>query len=290
MPYCHFVSRLAVLALLASPAAAQTRSPSLWERTGTLPIDEASGVAVSRAHPGILWVHNDSGDRPRVFAVRLDGSLVATFDVRGARAVDWEDLALGPCPWNVTRTCLIIGDIGDNREQRTRVVLYFVEEPDPTVPGDSARVVGPARAVRVRYADGAHDAEALTVDPAGNVSIVTKGRAGPILRYSIARGALGSDSLVVAARDTMDIVPQRMLGRWVTGAAIRPDGQRAVVRTYSEIFLYRIEGDRWIPDGASCFIGIREPQGEAIDFIGDTTFVMISERASGEPMIHRLEC
>jgi len=281
---------LAVLAFGITPVAAQSRIPTLWERVGTLPIDEASGVAVSRAFPGILWVHNDSGDEPRFFAVRLDGSLVATYDVRGARAVDWEDMAIGPCPWDVTRTCLVLGDIGDNGEERTRVILYFVEEPDPTVPGDSARAVGPARAVRVRYADRPHDAEALTVDPEGNLSIVTKGRTGPIVRYPIPRDALLADSLVAAPRDTLALVPQRMLGRWVTAAAIRRDGLAAVIKTYTEVFIYRIESERWIPDGPACFLGAREPQGEAVDYLDDTTLVLVSERSSGEPAIHRARC
>ena len=286
----RLVTILAVLALIPTPLAAQTRSPTLWERVGTLPIDEASGVAVSRAFPGILWVHNDSGDESRVYAVRVDGALVATFDVQGARARDWEDMALGPCPWDLRRSCLIIGDIGDNAEDRTRVVLYFVEEPDPTLPGDSARSVGPARAVRVRYADRPHDAEGLAVDPAGNVHIVTKGRTGPILRYAISREALLADSLVAVPRDTLAIVPQRMLFRWVTAAAIRPDGLAAVVKTYTEIYLYRIEGGRWVLDGPACYVGPREPQGEAIDFIDDTTFILLSERSSGEPTMFRARC
>src|SRR2546425_6370951 len=31
---------------------------------------ESSGVAVSRAYPGVLWTHNDSGDRPYLYTTR----------------------------------------------------------------------------------------------------------------------------------------------------------------------------------------------------------------------------
>ena len=275
---------------LTAPGAAQSRIPSHWERVGTLPIDEASGIATSRQYPGIFWVHNDSGDLPRVFAVRQTGDLVATFDIQGARAVDWEDLSLGPCPWDLTRTCLILGDIGDNSETRTRVILYFVEEPDPTTPGDSVRTIGPARSIRVRYDDRPHDAEGLAVDPQGNVSIVTKGRTGPILRYVLTRAELMADSAVAVPRDTLAMVPQRMLGRWVTAASVHPDGRRAVVKTYTEIFYFRIEAGRWIPDGQPCFIGPREAQGEAIDFLADELLILASERAGGEPTIHLTRC
>lgn len=276
--------------MLAAPLAAQERVPSEWTRLGVLPIEEASGVAVSRQHPGILWVHNDSGDEPRLYAVRHDGTLVATYQVLGARAVDWEDIALGPCPWNLARTCLAIGDIGDNGEERTRVILYFVEEPDPATPGDSLRRVGPARSVRVRYADRPHDAEALLVAPSGDLSIVTKGRTGPIVRYPIPRTALLADSIVATPRDTLPIAPQRMLGRWVTAGTYSQDGGRVAIKTYAEIFLFRVESDRWVPDGPACFIGPREAQGEAIDFLDDSTMVVASERSTGIPAIHRVRC
>ena len=87
-------------------------------RTGTLHsprVTESSGVAASRAHPGVLWTHNDSGDDAYVYATDLAGADRGLVRIRGARAVDWEDIALGPCP---TRrgACLYIADTGDKRE------------------------------------------------------------------------------------------------------------------------------------------------------------------------------
>src|SRR5205085_11138386 len=37
---------------------------------------EASGVVESRARSGVLWVHNDSGDTARVFAITKAGATV----------------------------------------------------------------------------------------------------------------------------------------------------------------------------------------------------------------------
>src|SRR5437588_13008164 len=59
---------------------------------------ESSGVAVSRAHPGVLWTHNDSGDGPFLYATDLQGRDRGSLLVPGAHAVEWEDIALGPCP------------------------------------------------------------------------------------------------------------------------------------------------------------------------------------------------
>ena len=65
--------------------------------TGTVQTAEApelSGLVLSRSQPGVLWAHNDSGDRARVFALRPNGSVLADLDVPGAEAVDWEDIAI----------------------------------------------------------------------------------------------------------------------------------------------------------------------------------------------------
>src|SRR2546427_1152391 len=61
-------------------------------------LTESSGVVASRAHPGILWTHNDSGDGPYLYATDLHGTDRGVVKVTGARNVDWEDIARGPCP------------------------------------------------------------------------------------------------------------------------------------------------------------------------------------------------
>ena len=66
-------------------------------------VRESSGVAVSRAHRGVLWTHNDSGDDAYVYATDLAGTDRGVVRIRGARAVDWEDIALGPCPTGEAR-------------------------------------------------------------------------------------------------------------------------------------------------------------------------------------------
>jgi hypothetical protein len=40
------------------------------------PLNELSGIARSRAYPGVWWVHNDSGDEPRLFAIDAEGRVV----------------------------------------------------------------------------------------------------------------------------------------------------------------------------------------------------------------------
>ena len=287
----------AALGCVAGEAASQglPRPPADLVRIGTVGrsagLGEVSGVAVSRRHRDILWMHNDSGDRPVIAAVRPTGEVVARFDVRGARVVDWEDIALGPCPERRDRDCLFIGDVGDNAERRTRGIVYIVAEPDPwSVPGGRATVS--ARAVRIRYTDGAHDVEAVAVDPAGGLHLVTKGRTNPILRYRIPRDDLLRDSVAVEPAGPVAIAPAWMLGRWVTGAAMTPDGRLVVVRTYTELYFFdRSDDDTWTLRPPVCWLGVAEPQGEAVDFIDPTTVVLVSESTpTADGTILRVKC
>ena len=134
---------------------------------------EISGCAVSRQTPGgarVVWLHNDSGDSARVFAVdAATGRVRATYAVTGAAAQDWEDIA-------IASGNLYVGDIGDNAAARESVVVYRVPEPKLSVRvATAAQATAAAVALRMRYPDGSHNAEALLVHPTtGDAYVVTK--------------------------------------------------------------------------------------------------------------------
>jgi hypothetical protein len=102
--------------------------------------------------------------------------------------------------------------------------------------------------------------------------------------------------IVQAARvQTLGIHPARAAGRWVTGAAIQPDGRVVAIRTYGEIYLFSTGvGGRLTPARERpCNIrDLDEPGGgEAIDFLDDGALVLTSEglrRRRGT--IHRVVC
>lgn len=287
-PHCRLAVLVVGLAAVADRSAAQEFTTPLELRrvaTWASPrLRESSGVAVSRTHRGLLWTHNDSGDGPNLYLADTAGTLRAVFEVRGARAVDWEGLTLGPCVparWS-GRTCLYIADTGDNEERRTRVALYAVPEPEPLPPDGTPGITEIAQRLRLRYADRPRDAEALAALPDGSLALVTKGRTGPVLRFTIPAGAWDADEFVLDGPDTLPINPQMALGRWVTDATMHPDGQHVVVRTYTELYRFRI-GDRWAAAGPPCRLGLVEPQGEGVGFLDAEWMVLTSERAGGIP-------
>src|SRR3954447_5690133 len=90
-------------------------------------IREASGIVQSRRHPGIFWVHNDSGNPPALFAVTREGRLVREYAV-AAPNVDWEDIAIDDAGH------LYLGEIGNNGGRLPLRAIYQVDEPDPRAP------------------------------------------------------------------------------------------------------------------------------------------------------------
>jgi hypothetical protein len=274
-------------------------------QTGTFAsprVRESSGVAVSRAHPAVIWTHNDSGDGPYLYATDLRGRDLGFLLVPGADAVDWEDMAIGPCPRpsrpRRTGSCVYLADTGDNQEQRSSVTVYAVAEPDPpTGPGDTLRTTAAPAVLRLRYPDGAHDVEAIYVSPHDSaLYLVSKGRTGEIRVYRVTRAQWAEQGVATAAFvQTLDIRPNGEAGRLVTSAAIRPDGRLVAIRTYTEIYLLiaGAEGRLSPARERPCDIAGLEVQGEAIDFRDDSTMVLTSEAGVGAGRvgtIHTVVC
>ena len=283
----------ALLVLQAGTLTGEFQSPR---------VVESSGVAVSRAHPGILWTHNDSGDGPYLYATDVQGRDLGALLVPGAGAIDWEDMALGPCPTHAGGgTCVYLADTGDNLEARPFVSVYAVAEPEPpTGPADTSRTTAAPATLKVVYPDGPHDVEAVYVSPRDTaLYLVTKGRSGAIRLYRVdrARWAAGQTGFVVATLvQALPITPNREAGRWVTGASISTDGGLVAVRTYTEIYLFTPRaGGQLVPArdaGRPCDIaGLEAGGGEAIDFLTDSTLVLTTEamgRRAGT--IHTVTC
>ena len=294
-------------ALAAGLRGGKSAAPRMLEVTGAVPdeLKESSGLAVSRTQPGVIWSHNDSGDGPNLYAIDISGKLLAMFRVTGATARDWEDIAAGPCPADAAApdasaapsSCLFIADTGDNDQVRPDVSIYVVPEPR-LGPGSSSTVA--ARTLRFRYPSGPTDAEALAVRPNGDLTIVSKGRSGTINFFSIpattvTKAIASGDVITATLAGNTGIQPDLRNGRLATAAAVSPDGMTLAVRTYYEVYFFKLvtrRGQtRWEDIGRSCALGDAEPQGEGIDYLDATTLLLSSERSRGRPgSIHRLQC
>ncbi len=204
------------------PALCAPLSGRVAGRIATPAVTELSGLVLSRSQPGVLWTHNDSGDRPRVFAVRPDGSLLADVTVIGAAALDWEDIA-------TSRGSVLLADIGDNLAQRKSVDVYRV--PEPRLGAAPVSATAPAFRRRLRYAAGPRDAEALLVDPSdGALVIVEKRFAG---RAGVYVATAGSSTLRRRGGLSLGV------GEAVTAGDVSGDGRTIALRTYDRAYVWK---------------------------------------------------
>lgn len=246
---------------------------------------EASGLAASKVHPGVFYAHNDSGDTARFFAIGPAGEDQGTFDVAGATAIDWEDMARGPCD-DPKKSCLYFGDIGDNGAARATYALYRVEEPPSLGAGPHTTT---AETFTFKYPDGPHDAEALLVHPDGRVFIVTKtARTSRLYAFPTPLDPRGTTTLsLVGDVEIPDLLPL------VTGGDIRPSGDGVLLRTYASVWFYPVPkgGDLGAALATSpvAVPAPSEPQGEAIAWTaaGDG-YRTLSEGAS--EVLHAVSC
>ncbi|HEU4451970.1 MAG TPA: hypothetical protein VFR81_02885, partial [Longimicrobium sp.] len=247
-------------------------------------VHEASGAAPSRAHQGIFWTHNDSGD-PVVYAIDADGGLAGRVTVAGARVADWEDVAVAPC---VGGDCLYIADIGDNQAARPSVTVYRVREP---APGDAA--TQPAEAIELRYPGGAQDAEAMFVLN-GAIHIVSKGETGPIALYRAPAGAgPGQPAQLERVRELATDEQKR--SQRITGASASPDGRWIAIRTLKSASFYPAAEFVGASGGTAREMdlsGLGEAQGEGIGFASSSAVILTSEggKKKDPATFARLQC
>ena len=259
-------------------------------------IDESSGIVASRTTPGTYWTHNDSGDGPFIYALDDRGHSRGVWRVTGATADDWEDIAAGPGPTAGTNY-LYIGDIGDNGSDRKQIIVYRV--PEPLITGaeearkkSNAQATEPAEALRFRYPDGPHDAEALLVHPVnGKIYIITKIEFGNPRVYE-ADPARSSAEIITLTRVGELNVPT-VFGGMITGGDISPDGLRVALCDYVQGYEIALpdsgtEFDRiWKQPLIPIALGQRE-QGEAIGYRLDGKALIATSEGKHSPLIQVL--
>lgn len=273
-------------ALAAPPAELQALVTD--ERMG-----EISGMAASRRHPDILWVHNDGDNPPELYAMDTTGRHRATLRLDGVANVDWEDMAAFELDG---RAYLLVADVGDNGGLRRELRLRIVEEPaelrDQSVP--------PAWSVRFRWPDGPRDCESVAVDAReGAVYLVSKKRVPPEL-FRVALRPDG-EGVQVATRIASlpgveqptpeDLRRNPVYGRYrsqITAADIAPDGSAFAVLNYRRVLLWPRHAKGWVkalsrPGQVVEFPWI--PQAEALGFSRDGKNLWLSSERLPAPLL-----
>jgi len=211
-------------------------------------IPEASGLAVSRRHKGVIWSHNDSGNQAVLFALDPSGMVLGRIPL-SIHMRDWEDISAGHCG---SGECLYLGDIGDNRFGRRQIQIYRVPEPNP---GDTSTET--PEVFTGTYDDGPQNAEAMFVI-GSDIFLITRDRTGRVYR--------SFPSFPNREELTFQRIAQLGL-EVVTDAEATPDEKSVVVRTSHEVLLYKTENllrGETVPYLRIPIDGLREAQGEGV--------------------------
>lgn len=257
---------------ITEPTPRQMGEPVTVGHLANPQITEASGLASSRLYPAVLWVINDGGNDPLLFAVGIDGADLGTFRVADADNYDWEALA----SFEMQDTAyLLIADVGDNWEQRKSCSLYVVEEPAITKIGlSNDTTVKIAWRIRFTYEEGPRDCEAVAVDTARRRVLLMSKRGRVPTLYELPLQPTEEDTITVARRLTT--VPHFT---WPTALDLSPDGRSAVVLTYNSAYLFfRRQNQNWEnafeqqPQGLR-FSKLRQQEAACFGFYGKTIYV-----------------
>lgn len=259
-------------------------------------LNEASGVATSHAHPGVLYVHNDSGGRPVIYITNTTGADLGELVLDGANNVDWEDVALGPC---ASGSCLYIGEIGDNsRINVAPYAVYRVAEPTTVSATKSVGSMSvPFERLALRYPnDEKHNAETMMVHPVtGDVYVVTKvdpGQKSSVYKATAPLTTSRPNDLVKLG--TLNVPDGFDLQ--ITAGDIDVCGTTVLIRSYTAMYQYTLDvGASFDSIFDNTFTRVPapawpsvEPQGEAVTWASGGGYYTVSEGA--QPMLHFVGC
>ena len=281
----HLFALCAVAASPSVTSAVETIGHAAYEA-----LDEISGI-VKSSYGDFYWVHNDSGDLARLFAVDADFNVlkppylrVSLDDWEGhaidnASHFDWEDIALAD-------GVLYIADVGNNGNARRDLGVYVVNEPHPlAVPRMKALKYLPVRYPdQNRYPgeDWHFDCEAVFVSD-GRLYFITKHRqSGRIDRMEAGAKLYRLDTAFTDRENVLTLTGRRDDVVAATGADISPDGTRLAVATYTALWLFDqpSRGDDWFSGKAWKLELERDiaKQLEAIAWEDDSTLRLVNEQ------------
>jgi hypothetical protein len=239
-------------------------------------INEASGIAASQSFPGYFWVHNDSGDKARLFLIDSLGNGRIEFEVTSTTNRDWEDIAIFKDPIT-NRSTIVVAEMGDNVAQHQEYSLLLIEEPK-ILPSKKNTSLTVTKKINFTYPDGPRDAEALMIDPYTNDIFIVSKREANVSLYRIAFPYKLEETMITEKVLTLPLT-------FITAGDISENGEEILIKNYDSIYYFSRKQNETVIQAMTktpiVIPYVREPQGEAICFGHDgKSFYTVSEKTS----------
>lgn len=294
LPYKRFLWPILIFALELA-AYAQNKGDDKNYVAGKLQSalnQETSGIAASTDHPGIYYIHNDSGDMSRFFAITTDGKLKAVFNYAtnqggnlGVR--DCEDIAVGPGP-ELKKSYVYIGDIGDNGSNSPYTAIYRIAEPQ--IPDDVNQTQNLTSAtLHLKYPDEPKDAETLMVDPLEKLLYIVTKRHSSVGVYTTPLNFKPGDTVTLVKRCELHFRGLQPF-KWIVSGDISKDGSQVILKSYSRVYYWKRQGNEpiWQTLQRKPLQPAYEQErlGEAVGFAANgRSYYTVSEGAN-QPIFH----
>ena len=197
-------------------------------------LGEASGLASSRIHPGILYTHEDYKDLNEFYAIDAEnGEILGDFVLVGATNRDYEDMSVGPGP-DEGASYVYVGDVGDNWEKRLDIKIYRVKESLLQIGAGVRQEITDFDTLTLTYHDGAaHNSEAFYFDPVDQLIYIVRKEGGKMWRTPTKWGP--GDATMTLVRD-IDIGSNP--NQIISGADMSPDGREVLLKYYGAVRYY----------------------------------------------------
>lgn len=253
----------------------EDRHSNIVGRLPTRDMDEISGIAASGINQNLYYVHNDSGDTSRFFAIYPSGKLRSTVYFTGDPkekkygVCDCEDIAVGPGPVK-GKSYVYMGDIGDNDADRKYLTVYRMEEQKEWANESTYHTT--AVPIHLKYPDGPKDAETLMVDPVEKLIYIVSKRHDTVGVYTTPLIYRPDDTVMLTKRSKL-FFPGIKPFKWITAGDISKDGQQVLLKSYNKVYYWKRDHNEpiWktVQKPWKIMPYEEEKQGEGIGFAPD---------------------
>ena len=189
---------------------------------------ESSGILKSKKYEGVYYIHDDSFEKARLYAINLSGHLINIFDIKNSTNIDWEDIGY-------INNQLFIADSGDNFNYRKNLQIYIFDEPNPYKDKNitikkTINFHFKEKTIFSPFFDRNYDCEA-SYSKDNKIYLLTKRRSD------------NNTTLYVIKKDVAKKISWFNIGGMVTAADYSKDDDLVAVLTYKGIWIFKAEDE-----------------------------------------------